>query len=130
MVRLRRKLRRSQGSTGFGRQARAPAAAASARRTSGGGRDEQEAGPGADSAEAAEERGRLHARRRGVDDDQVGLEERRLAQRVLGAGGLDDVPAAQREQVGEPPAAFGLVVDDQGDQHWNDSVRADSVNQP
>ena len=46
------------------------------------------------------------------------------------AGGLDDVPAAERQQVGDPPAALGLVVDDQGGQHRNDPVRADSVNQP
>ena len=96
----------------------------------GGGRDEQEPGPGADSAEAAEERGCLHARRRGVDDDQVGLEEGRLVQRLVGAGGLDDVPAAEGEQVGDPPAAFGLVVDDQGGQHANVPVGADSVDQP
>jgi hypothetical protein len=51
-------------------------------------------------------------------------------QRLVGAGRLDDVPAAEREQVGDPPAALGLVVDDEGGQHWNVPVCADTPVQP
>ena len=106
-------------STGLARQAIAPAASrlgADVVRRVGG--DDEEAGAGAVARASG---GASRAARPGIDDvgdDEVGVGGGGLAQGVVGVGGLEDLPAAEAEEAGDAAAGVGLVVDDEGGQHW------------
>ena len=81
-------------------------------------------------AEPAEHRGAVLPGHRDVGDHEIRVVVRGLAEGVLGAGGLAHLPAAEAEQAGDATAGVGLVVDDEGGQHRNQPVEADSFVQP
>jgi hypothetical protein len=94
------------------------------------GGDDDEARPGAAVAQPAEHGRAGLAGHRHVRDHEVGVVGRGLAEGVVGAGGLAHRPAGEAQQAGHATARLGLVVDDQGRQHWNHPVFTDWAVQP